>query len=247
MNRRRRKNNNYTTYIMVGVAAVLLAVLLVVLLTQCGGGGSPDGGQSGSNSPPPAPPVAVSPSQSSPAAPPPPNNTSPAGQDPAPSSSDSGSGSSDSDSEVLPQPPPAFVDGKVAVKLDEDGETATVTYKTNVESTVNAILATSGEGISTGQFYDYFNRARALDGAVSKTQTYMVTSGGKDVSFDLPDPTKTYYLYLNAVENQTGVWQTGVTVILLREGDPDATPPDASSVSASDTSSGSTSGTTSAA
>ena len=231
MNRRRRRRKNTTTYILIGVAVVLVGVLCAVLLTQCVGGGDA-GSQSGGSS-------ASAPPQSTPDSSPsslPPASSSLPDSSPSESvslsetSSEIGSESETSSESIRqPQPPPVFVDGKVEVTVDKDGKKVTVTYKTNVESTVNAILSTSGDGISTGTFYDYFNRGQKFDWAVGKRQTYTVTSAGKSETFELPDPTKTYYLYLNAVENETDVWQTGVTVLLLREGDPTASAPDSSS------------------
>lgn len=242
MNRRRRRRKNYTTYILVGVAAALAAVLCAVLLTQCLGGGGANGQSSGGTTSSAPHSAADSGAGSLPASSVGPPDSSP-GESTSPSESSSVAGSeseseSQSESEKQPQPPPVFVDGKVEVKVDEDGKKVTVTYKTNVESTVNAILSTSGEGISTGTFYDHFNRGQKFDWAVGKRQTYTVTSAGKSETFELPDPTKTYYLYLNAVENETDVWQTGVTVLLLREGDPTASAPSSSSGSGSSSSSG---------
>ncbi len=125
-------------------------------------------------------------------------------------SSDSAS-SSASESELGPQPAPEFVDGGPSISVD--GTTVTVTFKTNVESTVNSILATSGSAISVSQFYDYFNRNMALNGAVSKQQTYSVDESGRSVTYQLPDIGHTYYLLLNAAENATGTWQSSVTVV----------------------------------
>ncbi|NLW77833.1 MAG: hypothetical protein GXY32_00260 [Ruminococcaceae bacterium] len=115
-------------------------------------------------------------------------------------------------SEPEPQDPPEF---SAAPAISVSGKTATITFKTDVDSTLNAIVSTSGEAIGTGAFYDYFRRDMALQGAVSKKQTYSVNSAGKSETYELPDLSKTYYLLVNAVENETDVWQPGVTVILL--------------------------------
>lgn len=115
-------------------------------------------------------------------------------------------------SEPEPQPPPEF---SAAPAVSVNGKTVTVTFKTDVESTINAIVSTSGEAIGTGAFYDYFRRDMALPGAVAKKQTYSVTEAGQTETYTLPDLSKTYYLLVNAVENQTDTWQNSVTVILL--------------------------------
>ncbi|MGD9560271.1 MAG: hypothetical protein AB7V55_06680, partial [Oscillospiraceae bacterium] len=123
-----------------------------------------------------------------------------------------------------PKPPPEFVEKTPSVTVDAKAKKATVLFKTNVDATVNAIVATSGDAIGTGTFYDYFRRDVKYEPAVSKKQTYSVTSAGKSETYDLPDLSKTYYLLVNAVENETDTWQTGVTVVLLYS--PAATKPD---------------------
>lgn len=119
---------------------------------------------------------------------------------------------SEPESEPEPEPPPEFA---AAASVTVSKKTATVTFKTDVESTINAIVATSGDAISTGTFYDYFNRNIAYAPAVAKKTTYTVTSEGRSESYELPDLTKAYYLLVNAVENKTGTWQKSVTVVLL--------------------------------
>lgn len=116
--------------------------------------------------------------------------------------------------EPPPQPAPEFIESTPAV-ASISGKTVTVTFKTNVESAVNAIVATSGEGMKVSAFYDYFNRGTAYGPAVSKKATYMVTSSGKTETYELPDLNQPYYLLVNGVENMTGTWQSHVTVITL--------------------------------
>ena len=115
--------------------------------------------------------------------------------------------------EPAKQGPPAFVEDTPAVSAS--GSKATVTFKTDVPSTVNVILSTSGAGIGTSAFYDYFNRGKGLDGAVSKKQLFDVSTAGSSVSFDIPDATKGYFLLVNAAENASGTWQGAVSVITL--------------------------------
>lgn len=129
--------------------------------------------------------------------------------------------------------PPKFVEDTPAVSAK--GSSATVTFKTDVASTVNCILTTSGAGVSTTVFYDYFNRGKALDGAVSKKQLFDVGSGGSSVSFDIPDATKGYFLLVNAAANDGGAWQSGVTVLTLF--DPAKVPPSFSEAISQDKSS----------
>lgn len=127
-----------------------------------------------------------------------------------------------SSSSVPPvQPAPVFVENTPSVAVS--GRTASVTYKTNVPSTINAILTTSPGSVKTAVFYDYFNRGKAFDGAVSKKQTMMVSTAGKTETYDLPDLSKSYYLLINAVENETGTWQSGVTAIQLYDAGTTAT------------------------
>jgi hypothetical protein len=119
-----------------------------------------------------------------------------------------------SSSEPQPQPPPKFTDATPAVSKIE-GLTVSVLFKTDVKSTVNCILSTSGSPVSTTQFYDYTRRNKPLDGAVSHTSVFMVDAGGKTGAFTLPNAAKAYYLLFNAAENATGSWQTGVTVLMI--------------------------------
>lgn len=132
-----------------------------------------------------------------------------------------------------PANPPKFVEDSPAVSAK--GNSATVTFKTDVASTVNCILTTSGAGVSTTVFYDYFNRGKALDGAVSKKQLFDVGSGGSSVTFDIPDATKGYFLLVNAAANEGGAWQSGVTVLTLF--DPAKVPPSFSEAISQDKSS----------
>lgn len=118
-------------------------------------------------------------------------------------------------SEPEKQPAPTFIENTPAVS--RSGKTVTVSLKTDAPSTVNAILTTNGSGISTAAFYDYYNRNQALDGAVAKTRSYEVSSAGGSISFDLPDFAKAYYVLLNAAENATGTWQSGVTLVTVFE------------------------------
>lgn len=192
-------------YILKWTGLCLCAIFLAVLCA-CGGAG----GQNSQAVPPPPPfsepeynPNSQSPSAVSQAQPQPESVPASAPSTPAISS----------EPQPEPQPPPVFADGGLTVSLS--GKTATVTFKTNVESTVNTILTTSGTGVGTNQFYDYFNRSAALDGAVSKNQVYAVTDTGKSISYTLPDAGKAYYLLVNAVENETGTWQGSVSVLKL--------------------------------
>lgn len=118
-----------------------------------------------------------------------------------------------SSSSIPPQAAPTFIDNTPAV--GEGGTQINVTFKTDVESTVNAIVATSGEIIGTKTFYDYVKRGISYPHAVSSKTTYNVTSAGKTETYNLPNLSKNYYLLVNAAENLTGTWQSSVLVIPL--------------------------------
>lgn len=207
--KKRRKKPTVARTIIVPLCIILAILIPVTVLVSCLAGqeaaGSSSSGMAGSLPP-----------QSSAGAgvlPPSQNEVSiPSASLEQPSSSSS----VPSSSSLPPQSAPEFSSDGISVSVS--GSTATVTFKTDVESTINAIVATSGEGISTTEFYDYFNRGAKFSWAVSKKTTYVVGEGGKSETYELPDPTKTYYLYVNAVENATGTWQSGVAVVLLRKG-----------------------------
>ncbi len=116
-----------------------------------------------------------------------------------------------------PNPAPKFIENTPAPGVDLTSETVSVVYKTDVTSTVNAILTTDPTSINTTTFYDYFNRGKTLSGAVSKTRAYGVDSSGKTLSFDLPDLTKTYYVLSNAAEDATGTWQSTISIVKVYE------------------------------
>ncbi len=116
-----------------------------------------------------------------------------------------------------PNPAPKFIENTPAPGVDLTTETVNVLYKTDVTSTVNAILTTDPTSINTTAFYDYFNRGQALSGAVSKARVYAVDSSGKTLSFDLPDLTKTYYVLSNAAEDATGTWQSTISIVKVYE------------------------------
>ncbi len=200
------RRNSLITLIMAGVALVLVVVLAVVLLTQCMNA-SPQGASSESSSSSASHASYTPPSS---AAVPSSQSALPPSSVPAPSSSSSEAASSSS--EPAPQPAPVFSHAPAATVSEQS---VSVSYQTDVESTVNAILSTSGEGISVSQFYDYFNRNESFDWAVEKHTVYTVTQDGKTLSFELPDLDESYYLYINAVENESGTWQNSVTVIPL--------------------------------
>lgn len=139
-------------------------------------------------------------------------------EDPAleepPASSEAPPASSSSAVEI--QPAPKFIDGTPSVYMD--GKTAKVTYKTDVGATINAIVATSGDSISVQSFYDHVRRGKTYQHAVA-TKTTGVSGGvARTETFELPDLSKSYWLLINAVENQTGTWQDTVTVIKLHTG-----------------------------
>lgn len=202
---KRRKNAPNKGLVITCIAlAALLLILVVVLLVVTLSGGKEDADSSPSSSlpssaavvstPEPLPPVSLPESQ------------------PVVSLPASSVSISLSEPEPEPQPPPEFT---AAPAVAVSGNVVTITYKTNVDSTVNAILTTSGENVGLVAFYDYYNRSKALDGAVDKKTTYNVGSGGKTETFVLPDLSRPYYLLLNGVENVTDVWQKSVTVVAV--------------------------------
>lgn len=96
-----------------------------------------------------------------------------------------------------------------------DGKTVTVEFKTNKEATVNAIVSTSDTAPGISGFYDYYSRGKENEDFVNKQSVYMVTQDGTTATFEIPDKKESYYLILNAVDNETGDWQPNVTVITL--------------------------------
>lgn len=208
MRRKRRKNKIDGRLVLAGVALLLLVVLAAVLLTQCiqNSDGQQSSASSAAGGSTPAASSSAAPSGGAPSLVAP---SQPPVQSSLPQSQSTSSSISISE-EKGPQPPPVF---EQAPAVTVDGKKVSVTYKTNVSSTVNAILATSGEGVSVNTFYDYFNRGKTFDWAVAKKQTYMVGTEGKTETFELPDLKKDYYLLINAVENETDVWQATVLVV----------------------------------
>lgn len=126
--------------------------------------------------------------------------------------------SSSSEPESVYEPeesgPLAFVEGTPKV-VQTSGKTVTVLFQTNTGATVNAIVSTSDAAPSIAGFYDYFNRGQANEAYVGKHSVYKVGNTGVSQSFEIPDTTKTYYLIVNAVEDETNVWQPTTQVVLL--------------------------------
>lgn len=233
----RGKNNGQKRKLLVGGLIMLVLVLgiavLAVILINSGSKNVPSSSINIVNSAPPAPsqsddaPVSsLSESQS---------EQESQAVDSAPASSET---SSESQSEAPPPEPPVFVETPT-VKVEKG--VATVTFKTNVKSTVNSIIATSADRISTGTFYDYVRRDKPYTPAIGKAKTFNVDENGKTEQFTIPDLRQSYWLLINAVEDEGGLWQSGVTVIQLYEGDPNAPAPSSSSDSGSGSGSSSSS------
>ena len=119
--------------------------------------------------------------------------------------------SSESQSQNIPTPG-GFAE---APTVSVSGSTATVTFKTTNSSTVNSILVTSSEAISISRFYDYYNRGQEYEPVVEKKATFKVGPDGVTETYTLPDTSKSYWLLVNTVDNESGEWQPSVTVIPL--------------------------------
>lgn len=186
-------------------AAAILALLLAVgLFAGCDN--DKDSSQNASSSPP----MAAGVPDVLPGSTPTPQST----QTAPPSSSAPGADSQASSSSTPEkQPAPVFLENGIAASAN--GTTVTVTFKTDVSATVNAILSTSSASIGVSTFYDYYNRGAALEGAIGKYATYKAGPNGSSITIELPAADKNYYLLVNAVENETGTWQSSVTVVSL--------------------------------
>lgn len=188
---------------IIALCIILAVVIPVAILAACLAGGGGDETSSGSS--PPVSFLSMPPNAS--------GQESAAAQTEEPPYSLAQQPSEPEVSSVLQkQPPPEFVE---APAVSVSGTGVTVTFKTDVNATVNTILATSGDAPSTAGFYDYFNRGQANASAVSKAALYNVNSAGKSQSYTLPDLGRSYYLWINAVENATDTWQNKVTVVQL--------------------------------
>lgn len=113
--------------------------------------------------------------------------------------------------ENLPTPAGFLQAPTVAV----NGSSVSVTFKTAASATVNCILATGGQEISVGTFYDYFSRGGEFATAVEKRANFKAGPEGVTEVFELPDATKSYWLYINTVDNQTDKWEQTVTAVQI--------------------------------
>ncbi len=100
-----------------------------------------------------------------------------------------------------------------APTVSVSGGTVSVTFKTATNSTVNSVKVTSGEGMSVSDFYNYYNRDAEYAPAVEKKATFNVGPEGVTETYELPDTTKSYWLLINTVDNETGEWQSSVTAV----------------------------------
>lgn len=185
-------------------AGILLGVIISILLLGKLTGKSDSSSEASSSAAVSSAPLVTPPVSTVPASEP-----APVSQPPASSESVS---SSQSQSEPEKQAAPAVKDG---FNVSLSGNTASVTFKTDVPSTVNAILVTSPEVLTISQFYDHFTRGVKYESAVSQKAIFKVDENGVTETFELPDLSKNYYLLINAVENETGTWQPNVTLIPL--------------------------------
>lgn len=195
--------------IALGLAIVVLAsVMLIANCGGCGGAGNPI--SSGISSSSVAAPIVPSSSVGQPVI-----SSAPESVAVPETSSEAASSSPEpSSSSEETKPAPTFIENTPAV-VSVSGFTVTVSYKTDVSSTVNAVLANVGNTVSTGVFYDFTRRGVNFEGAISHKSTNNVTSAGVTETFTLPDTSVPYYLIVNAVENETGTWQNYTTVIVL--------------------------------
>lgn len=100
-----------------------------------------------------------------------------------------------------------------APTVEVNGSTVSVTFKTSREATVNSVLVSSEDGMTVSQFYDYFSRGAEYAPAVEKKATFKAGPDGVTETYELPDTSKSYWLLLNIVDNETEEWEDSISVL----------------------------------